>query len=119
MDCFAPAETIICEGLYFKLLSLESFSQMASFKSGAPAVGVYLLQPSLIALIAAFFTFSGISKSGSPAPKPITSTPCAASCFAFAVMASVADVFTSLAILDNVIYQYLLLKDHDSLSVSQ
>jgi len=36
---------------------------------------VYLVSPSLIALIAASLMLSGVSKSGSPAPNPITSLP--------------------------------------------
>jgi len=38
---------------------------------------VYLVSPSLIALIAASLILFGVSKSGSPAPNPITSLPAA------------------------------------------
>jgi len=41
------------------------------------------VSPFLIALIAAFFTLSGVSKSGSPAPRPITSLPAALNSLAF------------------------------------
>src|SRR5205823_14571563 len=42
-----------------------------------PALGVYLVKPASNASIAAFFMCSGVSKSGSPAPKPHTSMPSA------------------------------------------
>ena len=47
--------------------------------------------PDWIALIAASLTLSGVSKSGSPAPRPITFSPFAASSRAFAVTARAAD----------------------------
>ena len=50
-------------------------------------------RPALIALIAAFLMLSGVSKSGSPAPKPITSFPVAFSSLAFWVTAIVGDDF--------------------------
>src|SRR6266542_2727235 len=42
-----------------------------------PALGVYFVNPASNASIAAFFMCSGVSKSGSPAPKPQTSMPSA------------------------------------------
>ena len=56
---------------------------IAFFNFGVPSTGVYLVSPSLIAFIAASFILSGVSKSGSPAPKPITSFPAALSSLAF------------------------------------
>ena len=53
----------------------------------------YFVSPALIALIAAFLMLSGVSKSGSPAPKPITSFPAAFSSLAFWVTAIVGDGF--------------------------
>ena len=50
---------------------------------GVPSTAVYLVSPLLIALIAAFLILSGVSKSGSPAPSPITSFPAALSSLAF------------------------------------
>src|SRR5258707_15673699 len=40
-----------------------------------PALGVYLVKPACNAAIAAVLMCSGVSKSGSPAPKPQTSIP--------------------------------------------
>ena len=56
---------------------------MASFRAGVPSTAVYLVSPFLIASIAASFILSGVSKSGSPAPRPITSLPAALSSLAF------------------------------------
>src|SRR5215813_8177206 len=42
-----------------------------------PALGVYLVKPASNASIVAFLICSGVSKSGSPAPKPQTSIPSA------------------------------------------
>ena len=42
---------------------------MASFKAAVPSTAVYLVSPSLMAFIAACLILSGVSKSGSPAPK--------------------------------------------------
>src|ERR1700761_4017018 len=47
--------------------------------------------PDWIALIAASLTLSGVSKSGSPAPSPITSRPASLSARALSVTAMVAD----------------------------
>src|SRR5436190_110190 len=64
---------------------------MAERSSGMPADGVYFVKPSLRALIAASLMCCGVSKSGSPAPKPQTSTPSAWSLLALASIASVSD----------------------------
>ncbi|SFV67358.1 hypothetical protein MNB_SV-14-1584 [hydrothermal vent metagenome] len=45
--------------------------------SGVPATAVYLVKPSSRAFLAAFLTATGVSKSGSPAEKEITSFPSA------------------------------------------
>src|SRR5450830_717221 len=50
--------------------------------------------PSRIALIAASLMLSGVSKSGSPAPRPMTLRPAALSARALSVTAMVADGFT-------------------------
>src|ERR1700743_2904650 len=59
--------------------------------SGMPSTAVYLVWPSLMALIAAALILSGVSKSGSPAPRPITSRPAAFSSRALLVTAMVGD----------------------------
>src|SRR5262245_27864936 len=57
-----------------------------------PSTAVYFeALPSLIALIAAFLMLSGVSKSGSPTPRPITSRPAAFSARAWSVTAMVGD----------------------------
>src|SRR5436853_6116537 len=64
---------------------------MAWRNSGMPLLGVYLVNPSLSAWIAASLMCCGVSKSGSPAPKPTTSWPSAFICLALASMATVSD----------------------------
>src|SRR5579883_1603698 len=64
---------------------------MAARSSGMPSTAVYLVWPSLMALIAACLILSGVSKSGSPAPRPITSRPAAFSSRALLVTAMVGD----------------------------
>ena len=78
------------------LFSLLNFFIIASFNSFVPLTGVYFVWPSCIALIAAFFTLSGVSKSGSPAEKSIIFFP---SCFNFLVFA-VIDIVGDACILD-------------------
>src|SRR2546427_1750828 len=56
-----------------------------------PLLGVYLVNPSFSGLIAASLMCCGVSKSGSPAPKPTTSWPSAFICLALASMAKVSD----------------------------
>src|SRR2546430_17647999 len=50
---------------------------MACRNSGSPALGVYFVNPASSAAIAACLMCSGVSKPGSPAPKPHTSMPSA------------------------------------------
>src|SRR5882757_1883252 len=64
---------------------------MAARSSGMPSTAVYLVWPSLMALIAASLMFWGVSKSGSPAPRPMTSRPAALSSRALVVTAMVGD----------------------------
>src|ERR1700732_5459697 len=57
-----------------------------------PSTAVYFDDlPSRIALIAASLMLSGVSKSGSPAPRPMTSRPASFSARALSVTAMVAD----------------------------
>jgi hypothetical protein len=49
------------------------------------------VSPSLIALIAACLILFGVSKSGSPAPSPITSFPAALNSLAYCVTAIVGE----------------------------
>ncbi len=77
--------------LYSRPLSRLSLAMMASLSSGEPGTGVYFVYPSSSAFFATALMWSGVSKSGSPAPKPTTSIPCAFICFALFVIASVGD----------------------------
>src|SRR5690348_6236683 len=64
---------------------------MAWRNSGMPALGVYFVKPDSNASIAALLMCSGVSKSGSPAPKPQTSMPSAFMAFALLSIESVSD----------------------------
>ena len=65
---------------------------MACFSSGRPPAGVYLwILGSAAARCAASTMYSGVGKSGSPAPNPMTGRPAAFSALAFASTARVAD----------------------------
>ena len=85
--------------LYSRLFSRLNFSEIAFFKAGVPSTAVYFVSPSFIAFIAASLIFSGVSKSGSPAPRPITSLPAALSSLAFWVTATVGEGLILLACL--------------------
>src|ERR1044071_4046702 len=52
---------------------------MARFRSSVPALAVYLVKFASMARCAAAPMCAGVGKSGSPAPKSTTSTPCALS----------------------------------------
>src|SRR6516162_6513553 len=56
-------------------LSCSNFSAIAWRNSGIPELGVYFVNPDSNAAIAAALMCSGVSKSGSPAPKLQTSSP--------------------------------------------
>src|SRR5947207_13533233 len=56
-----------------------------------PALGVYFVKPASNASMAAFFICSGVSKSGSPAPKPQTSMPSAFMALALLSIESVSE----------------------------
>src|SRR6476619_5397529 len=59
--------------------------------SRTPPAAVYLVRPARIALAAASLMLSGVSKSGSPAPKSQTFAPEARSASAACIAAIVAD----------------------------
>src|ERR1041385_3341251 len=66
-----------------------------------PSTCVYFdARPSLIARIAASLMLSGVSKSGSPAPSPITSRPACLSARALSVTAMVGDGLMRLRVSD-------------------
>ncbi len=64
-----------------------------------------------MALIAACLILSGVSKSGSPAPRPITSLPAAFNSLAFWVTAIVGDglIFLNCLILCSLNYNFNLI----------
>src|SRR5215471_10599043 len=64
---------------------------MALRNSGMPSTAVYLVSPRSMAAMAAFLMLSGVSKSGSPTPRLITSRPAAIRSRAFCVAAIVGD----------------------------
>src|SRR3954469_5351978 len=69
---------------------------MAARNSGKQGVGVYFVCPRSSAAFAASLMNAGVSKSGSPAPKPTTSTPAFFSAAAFALTFSVIASLTAL-----------------------
>ena len=95
-----------------RLFSLLNFSTIAFLRAGVPSTAVYFVSPPLMALIAASFILSGVSKSGSLPPKPITSLPPALSSLAFCVTAIVGDGLISLncLILCSLKYKLILLR---------
>src|ERR1700749_2444235 len=62
-------------GLELWPLSFSSFSEIACRSSGMPELGGDFVNQASSAAIAAALMCSGVSKSGSPAPKPQTSSP--------------------------------------------
>jgi hypothetical protein len=73
-------------------LSRRVFSAMASLSSGSPPAGEYrCIRGSWQAFSAAITMWSGVGKSGSPAPNPITSCPAARIAFAVVSTVRVAD----------------------------
>ena len=67
--------TDIWSTVYDRSFSRLNLSTIACLSAGVPSTAVYLVSPDLIASIAANLIFSGVSKSGSPAPRPIISFP--------------------------------------------
>ena len=68
-----------------------NFSQMALRSAGSPEEGVYLVKPRESASSAAAIMYSGVLKSGSPAPKLMTFSPAAFIAFALALTDSVRE----------------------------
>src|SRR5882757_7375952 len=68
---------------------------MAALSSGKQGVGVYLVWPLSSAALATSLMKAGVSKSGSPAPKPTTSTPAFLRALALALTARVIESDTS------------------------
>src|SRR5687767_14832456 len=66
-----------------------------------PGVGAYFVLPALSAAMHASLMCSGVSKSGSPAAKPQTSSPCACRALALASTASVGEGETLRAQVDS------------------
>src|SRR5258706_12671459 len=64
---------------------------MAAFSAGVPSTAVYFVSPRRMAEMAASLMLSGVAKSGSPAPRPMTSRPAAWRSRAFWETAMVGD----------------------------
>src|ERR1043166_9116956 len=77
--------------------SAAGLSAVAWRNSGIPELGVYLVNPACNAAIAAALMCSGVSKSGSPAPKPQTSIPSDFIAFALLSIDSVIEGVTCVA----------------------
>ena len=87
-----PTVTKTCDAAHSKPESRFVFTAIASRNWGKPAAGVYRCAfGSRAARTAASTIYSGVGKSGSPAPNPITCSPFACSALAFESTASVAD----------------------------
>src|ERR1700758_3384889 len=82
---------------------------MAWRNSGVPLLGVYLVNPVSMAAWAAALMCSGVSKSGSPAPKPQTSMPSAFMALAFESMLRVSEGVRIVARLANSIVWFWFL----------
>ena len=90
-DCLAPALTMISPGSIDNPCALPSHFATAARKAGVPSTRVYFVAPASSARLAASLMWAGVSKSGSPAPKLITSRPFARKAAALAETASVGD----------------------------
>ena len=90
--CLPPLVTSTWAAAQSKPLSRLVLTAIASFSSGRPPAGVYRwFFGSRQAATAASTMWSGVGKSGSPAPKPMTASPWACRALALASTASVAD----------------------------
>src|SRR4051794_3293409 len=94
-QCLPPAPTVMFSGLYGRWFSRLNLSAIACLSSGSDGVGVYLVRPLSSAALAASLMNAGVSKSGSPAPNPTTSTPAFFSALALALTARVIDSDTN------------------------
>ena len=83
---------MICDGSTPAILFSERyFSARAARSSGIPGAGAYLVLPCASASAQAALINSGVSKSGSPAPNPQTSSPAALRALALASTARVGE----------------------------
>ena len=73
-----------------------------------PETAVYFVNPELMASMAAFLIKSGVSKSGSPAARPMISFPSDLSFNALAVIASVGDSSIRLTQEDKTIFDKII-----------
>ena len=84
MTCLAPALTITSLGATSKPWARLNQAATALRSWGVPSTWVYLVAPASSAFLAASLMCTGVSKSGSPAPKLTTSMPLAFSSAALA-----------------------------------
>ncbi len=94
--CLPPLVTTTWAASTEKPVSRPVFAAIASLSSGSPGAGVYRwFFGSRQASTAASTICAGVGKSGSPAPKPTTSSPAAFRALALPSMARVADSATA------------------------
>jgi len=93
-------------GTYAKQQGQSTVVTARDGRLSGPDLQDALNQPSLIARIAASFIFSGVSKSGSPAPNPITSLPAAFISLALEVTAIVGEGFIRFKLLETILIRF-------------
>ena len=91
MACLAPDVTMISSGEISSPWARPSHPAAAARRRGMPSTGVYLVAPASSARLAASLMCAGVSKSGSPAERLMTSAPRARSSAASAVTFMVID----------------------------
>lgn len=90
-DCLAPLLRTISLGAYLTPFSSASFSHTAARSPAVPVLGEYRVFPPRIAAQPASTIAEGVSKSGSPAARPMTSCPASFMLRARSVSAIVLD----------------------------
>jgi len=86
ITCLAPAPALISSSAKSSPFSRRNLACTAAFSSAVPSRTVYRVCPERMARIAACLTWSGVSTSGSPAPRTMTGRPSRRRCAASAPM---------------------------------
>ena len=105
-ECFAPLDITTWSAEYVSPYFFLYLMHTAFFRSSIPLAGVYLVKSLSRASFAACLIYSGVGKSGSPAPKPITSFPSAFICFESASIFKVREGDIAVAFFDSSILFY-------------
>ena len=93
-----------------KTLAAQLYGEMKTFFPNNAVE--YFVSPLLIASMAAFLIFSGVSKSGSPAPSHITSLPAAFNSLAFWLTAIVGDGLILFKELETMLINFIIYKNY-------